>query len=84
MLSALHLTVLPFCRRTQGWPFVGVMVAWIIALVVIVGGILVVFAFGISFGNDVVHQWVTSIIVSLFVNLTITQSMPVLILNFER
>ena len=64
-------------RRSQGWPFIGSIVAWIIALVVNIGGILIVFAMGISMGNDIVHQWVTSIIVSIFVNLIFTQSLPV-------
>ena len=58
-------------------PFIGATVAWVITLVMIVGGILIVFAFGISFGNDVVHQWTVSILIAVFTNMTITQSIPV-------
>ena len=75
------LLILPFhevlFRRTKGMPFIGATVAWVMTLVMIVGGILIVFAFGISFGNDVVHQWTVSILIAVFTNMTLTQSIPV-------
>ena len=79
----IPMLILPFYefvfhfRRTKGMPFIGATVAWVMTLVMIVGGILIVFAFGISFGNDVVHQWTVSILIAVFTNMTLTQSIPV-------
>ena len=75
----IHTTKLAFnvFRRTVGWPSMGRIVAWLICLICIGGGAAIVFAFGISFGNDLVHQWVTSIITSIFTSLLLTQPIQV-------
>ena len=67
-------------RRNKGWPGFCLILAWLLTLGCIGGGGFLVFSYGIMFGNDRTYQWVTSMLVSFFSSLIITQPLKVFII----
>ena len=57
--------------RHFGLPFIFRIIAWILCAVSIVASCIFLVAYGITFGNDVTHQWLTSMIVAFFVMILI-------------
>ena len=66
-----------FFRRNAGWPAFCNIIAWILCMVCILGGAFLVLSYGLTFGNDKTYQWMTSMIVSFFASLLLTQPIKV-------
>ena len=66
-----------FCRRNRGWPAFCRILGWFLCLACIGGGAFLVVSYGLTFGNDRTYQWMTSMIVSFFASLIITQPIKV-------
>lgn len=60
------------------------ILAWVLVLVCILGGIFVVFSYGITFGNDKTYQWVVAMISSFFSSVLITQPFYVSTFNYQK
>ena len=69
-----------FFRVDKSWPAIVIIVSWILCILCILGGALMVFAFGVTFGNSKTYQWMTSMITSVFSSILITQPLKVLIM----
>ena len=55
-----------FFRKPSGLPGYCYFIAWIITVLFIIGGMGMVAAYGISFGNLKTYQWVTAMTVNFF------------------
>lgn len=64
-------------RNNLGWPPFVRAIGWILCLACIGGGAFLVVSYGLSFGNDLTYQWVTSMLVSFFSSMIITQPIKV-------
>eukprot|EP00095_Tigriopus_kingsejongensis_P009158 maker-scaffold798_size95657-snap-gene-0.28 protein:Tk09158 transcript:maker-scaffold798_size95657-snap-gene-0.28-mRNA-1 annotation:"polycystic kidney disease protein 1-like 2-like" len=54
---------------------------WLICLICIVGGAFVVFAYGLSFGNDQAYQWMVSMISAFFFSILLTQPLKIIFIT---
>ena len=63
--------------RNFGLPFIFRIIAWIICLATIIASCIFLIAYGISFGNDVTHQWLTSMIVAFFFIILVIEPLKV-------
>ncbi len=66
-----------YVRRDKSWPTVGWAVSWLLCLIFIACGAFLVFAYCISFGNDVTYQWMVSVIISFFASVFFFQPIKV-------
>ena len=57
--------------RSRGLPGYCYFIAWILTFILIFGGVALVAAYGISFGNLKTYQWVTAMVVNFFWNIFI-------------
>ena len=62
------LTAMTICyfRKPSGLPAYCYFIAWILTILFIIGGMGMVAAYGISFGNLKTYQWVTAMTVNFF------------------
>ena len=75
ILRSLFNTLLHSDRKP--WPVIAHICGWIIVLVFIIGGAVLSFAYGLSFGNDQTYQWVVALITAFFVSVLLTQPLMV-------
>ena len=66
-------------RNNRGWPSFVRAIGWLLCLACIGGGGFLVLSYGLTFGNDLTYQWVTSMIVAFFSSMIITQPIKVCI-----
>nr|XP_040566802.1 polycystic kidney disease 2-like 2 protein [Lepeophtheirus salmonis] len=60
------------------------IIAWIISLLIMTVSFIIIWGYAISFGKDKVHQWMTSVVVSLLVDLLLFESLKVIIIAVFR
>ena len=53
-------------RKPSGLPGFCYFIGWILTILFIIGGMGMVAAYGISFGNRKTYQWVTAMTVNFF------------------
>ena len=71
--KSIYSEILFSAIHDSSWPSFTKVIAWILAFACIGGGSFMVFAFGVTFGNDKTYQWVLSIITSLFTSIFVIQ-----------
>jgi len=79
-------SMIPWClivtfRPDKSWSPVAVVIAWILSFICIAGGSFVVFAYGVTFGNEKSYQWIVSMITSFFSSVLITQPLKVALIR---
>ena len=52
-------------------PYYCVYIGWLLCFLCILGSIFFLWAYGITFGNDRTHKWLTSMIISFFTNFVV-------------
>ena len=68
---------------SNSWPSYMNSLGWFLSFVCISGGSFMVYAYGITFGNEKTRQWIVSMISSFFASLLISQPIQVLIPNLN-
>ncbi|KAG1670785.1 Location of vulva defective 1 [Nymphon striatum] len=56
-------------------------IAWLLVFVTITGSLFIVWAYGITFGNEKTSKWLTSIVVSVLASITFTQPVKVFLVS---
>ena len=58
-------------------PFVFRYLAWVLCLLIIIASAFFIILYGLTFGNDKTHQWLTSIIVAFFIGILIIEPLKI-------
>ena len=58
-------------RRRRALPAALALLGWAVVAVCILGGLFMVFAFALTFGNDVTYQFIVAEIFSLFTSILV-------------
>ncbi|XP_043195453.1 polycystic kidney disease protein 1-like 2 [Amphibalanus amphitrite] len=64
-------------KRRFTLPWWGVIIGWILCIVCLFGSAFIVYAYGITFGNEKATKWVTSLFISLFSSILLIQPLKV-------
>ena len=58
------------------------IIAWVLCFICILGGAFLTFSYGLHFGNDKTYQWLSSLLVAIFINMLIID--PIKVLNISN
>ena len=64
-------------KRRFTLPWWGVIIGWILCIICLAGSAFIVYAYGITFGNEKTTKWVTSLFISLFSSILLIQPLKV-------
>ena len=70
-------------KQRRALPAALTIVGWAIVAVCILGGLFVVFAFALTFGNDVTYQFIVAEIFSLFTSILVVYPIYVRIMRIQ-
>ena len=68
-------------KKRKTWPVWAHLLGWVLVLLLIGVGVVMVYGFAITFGNEKTYQWVSSMIVALFTSVLIIFPLYVFIIS---